>query len=500
MVRLPYAFLVVVQTVFVGCKVTGMGNHVTNAGGLAVTGGGSPAQPKGAADGLFDPMVLHELRMTIEPDVLAAQEKNMRESAARLRAGQPKGSQDFNAALKVDGTVVGTVGYRSKGSFGTLANCFDPNSGEKICKKFSYRINFAFPNSEQNYLGLKFINLQSMSQDPSLMREVLSFKVFRDAAIAASRSAFAKVYVNDEYKGVFTLSENVDDEFIAARWPNSKNGLLYQEAWPISEDNKYWQSNLANHKSDSAPLTHATMENLAKDLTGQDKVAVLRHYMDADYMARYIYADSLATNYDGITRFYCGTVSDPKTNCYNHNFFFYVLPETNQVWLIPFDLDGTWAYHSKIVDISQFIQKAPHWNLIPTDCTQRFEVWGGLHRPAGCDSLIQSINALGDFYHMRVVEQLAKGPLDLQKLASAVDAWKVLLTPAVQTDPTVNFDAWQAAVADLRQNVLEERIEGYAKCRTGGFGKATVRGGYTWSRDNQDLNDGSICWLGKSPH
>jgi hypothetical protein len=500
MVRLQCAFLVVVQTLVVGCKATGMSNHVTNAGGLAVTGGGSPAQPRGAADALFDPMVLHELRFTMPPEVLAAQEKDIRDSAARLRAGQPKGSQDFKATLKVDGEAAGTVGYRSKGSFGTLANCFDPVSGESICKKFSYRINFAFSNSEQNYLGLKFINLQSMSQDSSLMREVLSLKVFRDAGIAASRSAFAQVYFNDEYKGVFTLTENVDDEFIAARWPDSKNGLLYQEAWPISESDQYWQSNLANHKSDAAPLSHATMETLAKDLTGQDKVAVLRHYMDADYMARYMYADSLATNYDGITRFYCGTVSDHRPDCYNHNFFFYVLPETNQVWLIPFDLDGTWAYHSKIVDTSQFIQKAPHWNLIPTDCAQRFEVWGGVHRPAGCDPLIQAVNGLGDFYRIGVVERLAKGPLDLQKLANAVDAWTILLARAVQTDSTVNYEHWQAAVADLRQNVLEERIEGYAKCRTGGFGKSAVRGGYTWSRDHQDLNDGSICWLGKSTH
>ena len=50
----------------------------------------------------------------------------------------------------------------------------------------------------QRFLGLKMLTLNNMIQDPSMIHEVLAYEVFRAAGVAASRTGYAYVRVNEQ--------------------------------------------------------------------------------------------------------------------------------------------------------------------------------------------------------------------------------------------------------------------------------------------------------------
>ena len=79
--------------------------------------------------------------------------------------------------------------------------------------------------------------LDNLWQDPSLMREKLAFLVFEAMGIPAPQLAHARLTVNDEYWGVYTLVESVTKPFLKARIGEESGNLFdyeYVGAWDFS--------------------------------------------------------------------------------------------------------------------------------------------------------------------------------------------------------------------------------------------------------------------------
>lgn len=69
---------------------------------------------------------------------------------------------------------------------------------------------------DQNYEGYESIKLSNGKNDPSFIREVLSYEIARKYT-AAPLSNYAKVYINDEYYGMFSNSEAINSDFTETR-------------------------------------------------------------------------------------------------------------------------------------------------------------------------------------------------------------------------------------------------------------------------------------------
>jgi spore coat protein CotH len=126
----------------------------------------------------------------------------------------------FKCNVTYDGIAMTNCGFREKGNAS--------NSFTSFGKKKPFKISFD-EFSNQTLDGLKKINLNNFTNDPSLLHDAVSFKIFRDDGIVASRTAYTKVYVNGEYIGVYLAIENIDKTFLKFQFSSSQNdGNLYK--------------------------------------------------------------------------------------------------------------------------------------------------------------------------------------------------------------------------------------------------------------------------------
>lgn len=99
-----------------------------------------------------------------------------------------------------------------------------------------YKIDFNRFVPGQKFRGHGTLNLHNNAYDPSLIREMLSYRLFRDAGVAAPRTAFALLYLTidgrcqREYLGPYTITEEVDDRpFLQRNFGTSKGLILKPE-------------------------------------------------------------------------------------------------------------------------------------------------------------------------------------------------------------------------------------------------------------------------------
>jgi hypothetical protein len=115
------------------------------------------------------------------------------------------------------------VGIRLKGH----------RSFRPLSEKAAFKVKMSHSVSGQKFLGLKTLTLNNMISDPSMIHEVLSYEVFRSAGIAASRTGYAYVRVNDQDYGVYLNLETLDDVSLP-RWYESTQHLY--EGEPLYDD------------------------------------------------------------------------------------------------------------------------------------------------------------------------------------------------------------------------------------------------------------------------
>jgi len=270
-----------------------------------------------------------------------------------------------------DSLVMGEVGIRFKGGFGTLESCVD-SEGNLLCDKLSMKIKFSEYDKTKRLFGLKKINLHSMESDPGHLNDQLAYWLFAQMNIMAPRTAFAKLTINGEYRGLFALIEQIDGRFTDSRFPKNGDGNLYKEVWPIKEEEAgYKEKQKTNQDSSAQDMVDFAAEINAAGISGIKSVIASR--LDTAYMARYLAVDQSILNWDGISAWYCGldvTNFDTVLGCQPHNMYWYHEENKNTFWLIPWDMDHTF-------ELSFFsIIKTPWFETYPVDCDKEYKIFG----------------------------------------------------------------------------------------------------------------------------
>lgn len=102
---------------------------------------------------------------------------------------------------------------------------------------------------DQNYQNIKDIKLSNCYDDPSMIREVLSYQILKDY-MECPQANFAKVFVNGTYVGLYSNVEDISKSFCADRF-FSKKGNTFFKCSPVVKPGPNTKSNLKYISSDS---------------------------------------------------------------------------------------------------------------------------------------------------------------------------------------------------------------------------------------------------------
>jgi spore coat protein CotH len=287
------------------------------------------------SDDLFNGDILQEIRIYIAPrDYATFKETNFTCEAQELEAlaGQvisnlPRVICDFAIEFhwKFQGTDV-TLPQVSIKSHG---------KGSRSNVKPSFKVDFTKYESRNTFLGLRSIVLRADTQDASLMHERLAMTFFRRLGIPAPREAHSRVYINDQYAGVYTIVEDVDPIFLLRNFGES-DGFLYSYEWVTPWAFNYRGADSQNY----SPLPLKPENNLINMDAGPIEEMVrtinqapdagfssaLSQYIDLNAFFREIAAESFVVEQDGI-------IGDYTLN----NFFLYRFQNSTRSIFLPWD-------------------------------------------------------------------------------------------------------------------------------------------------------------------
>ena len=96
-----------------------------------------------------------------------------------------------------------------------------------VSAKKSFKVSFNTYSSGRKFEGAKKINLIGNHNDPTMSREKIYFDIYNSLQLPVRRVSFVKVYINNEYFGLYTLTEEYDDVFLRDRFGDD-SGNLYK--------------------------------------------------------------------------------------------------------------------------------------------------------------------------------------------------------------------------------------------------------------------------------
>lgn len=188
------------------------------AGWLGVLGLAWATLGAWAAD-WFDPDQLHVVRIRMEPEDWGALRKEAPDILAQLGPQRTNGLsakayRSRPGSVEFDGQPFAEASIRKRGFIGSVSR-----------ERPSFNIEFPKGLDRRGPGGWRRLTLANTQQDASGMHLSLVYALFRAAGLAAPRTAIARVEVNGEVLGVYTLVEPVDREFLSDRFGNGEGGL-----------------------------------------------------------------------------------------------------------------------------------------------------------------------------------------------------------------------------------------------------------------------------------
>src|SRR6185295_2184306 len=162
-----------------------------------------PVADPDLSDPFFDDTVLHDIKLTINVRDWESLKVNYLDNTV------------YPCYFQWTNQTVRNVGIRSRGT------------GSRSGIKPGLRVDFDYYSTDQKFLGLKSVILRNNTQDASNMRERVSMLFFRRMEVKAVREAHARLFINSEYAGVYTIVESIDKNFLKKNF-GENNGHLYE--------------------------------------------------------------------------------------------------------------------------------------------------------------------------------------------------------------------------------------------------------------------------------
>jgi spore coat protein CotH len=240
----------------------------------------------------------------------------------------------YPAAMVWNGQTVRDAGIRSRGL------------GSRSGTKPGLRVDFDRYAQDQEFLALKSIVLDNLTQDPSAIHETVTMQFFARLGIPAPREAHARLYVNNRYVGLYAVVEAIDKRFLARVYGSigddvQNDGHLYEfdylDPWTFN----YLGSALEAYAARFDPKTHENKSNaelygpienlvrLANELPPEQFTSTLGTHIDWPAFMRYVAGQNFVAQNDGFLG-YAGM----------NNFYFYRLENSLKHVFLAWDEDN----------------------------------------------------------------------------------------------------------------------------------------------------------------
>jgi CotH protein/lectin-like protein/putative metal-binding protein len=183
------------------------------------------------------------------------------------------------------------------------------------------------------------ITLNNMVEDPSMMREVLAYRLYRALGVAAPSAGFAEVVVDGEPQGLYAVIESIDKKFLKARFPDA-DGPIYEGEWGcdvIPED-------VAGFDHDGGTEDRSELARFAEIAAGSaDRLFGPDSPLDVPAFLRFIAVEMYVGNFDGYR--------------HGHNYRLYFEPGRARWYFIPWGLDRTFVKSLSIFDSQGYLAR-----------------------------------------------------------------------------------------------------------------------------------------------
>ena len=190
--------------------------------------------------------------------------------------------------------------------------------------------------------GVTTLNLHNNVNDPSGMNEPLSYRLFRDAGVPGGRTAYAQVYLKvpgkytNQYVGVYSIVENVDNNFTRSRFGTRRGTLFKPVTRQVFEDmGDKWSAYERAYAAHTPVLDHEAkrvieFSKLVSHASDAEFAARLEEYLDLDEFARFMAVTVWLSNMDSLLSM-------------GQNFYVYLHPKTQQFQFLPWDFDHSFG-------------------------------------------------------------------------------------------------------------------------------------------------------------
>jgi spore coat protein CotH len=261
---------------------------------MALTCGSSPATAQTQSD-FFDDSALQDVRLTVSTRDWETLKAHFEENTY------------YPADLTWRNITVRNVGIRSRGT------------GTRNGVKPGLKIDINRYLSNQEFLGLKAFDLKNMYTDPSVLRETVAFKIYARMGIAAPREAHARLFINDEYVGVYVIVEAVDRTFVSQTFgplegQTETGGYLFEYKWVFPYGFEYLGPDLQTYASLFEPQTRDTdaivniygpieeMIRTINEAPDEDFATAVGKYLDLQLFMKYLAVETFTVEWDGFYR------------------------------------------------------------------------------------------------------------------------------------------------------------------------------------------------------
>ncbi|MBN8249056.1 MAG: CotH kinase family protein [Verrucomicrobia bacterium] len=295
-------------------------------------------------------------------------------------------------------------------------------------KPFKLDLNEHVP--EQSLAGRTLFNLGNLSADFTCLSDTLGYEFFREAGVPAPRTAFARVFLSiagqetNRLLGPYLLVENPDAEWAREAFAIPGVALfkpVTQELFADLGTNWSDYDGIYDPKTKVTPAQQARVMELAQFVThatDEDFAARVAGFVDLSETARFLAAEVLLSNYDGI-------LSNGQ------NFLFYLEPVSQRIGFIPWDLDHSWG-EFPFVATAEDRERASIWRP-----------WLGSHR------FLERLMAVPDFKqrYREALDRLLRGPFTPARLNDRVDALAAAVRPVIAEWSTNRLAKFEVAVS-----------------------------------------------------
>ncbi len=264
-------------------------------------------KPKPLFERIYGLDEIPTFELSLAPDARAALAQRPREW---VRGGFAYKDERFDA-----------VGVRLKGH----------RSLRKLGAKSSFKIKL--DRFEKHKLAKQTtITLNNMVEDPSMMREVLAYRLYRALGVAAPRAGFAEVVLDGESQGLYAVIETIDKKFLKARFEDA-GGPIYEGEYGcdvIPDD-------VGGFDHDGGTKDRGALAKFAEVAAGSaDRLFGPESPLDVPAFLRFLAVEMYVGNFDGYR--------------HGHNYRLYFEPDRARWYFIPWGLDRTFVKDMSIFD------------------------------------------------------------------------------------------------------------------------------------------------------